>query len=80
MEMVVVELIGYAAGSLPGISVLATVVILARIVGAKKLLAQWSQYLEVRLTARKMRAIGASRKEISRFLARSSIDRTSRSP
>lgn len=74
------DLLGYAAGPFTGASVLAMIALVARVLGLKQLISRWSAHLEMRATARAMRAEGASDKQIINFMMQHVNDRAGRSP
>lgn len=75
-----IEVLGYVAGPLTGASVLAMLFFVAKLCNLKGLISLWSEHLEMRATARRMRSAGASDKQIARYLADHSITRAGRSP
>lgn len=75
-----IELIGYFEGPFTGVSVLVAVVVLARVIGVKDLIALVAQHVELRAAVRMMRGAGASEKAVVRFIAEHAKARAGRSP
>lgn len=74
------EQIGTAVASAGGGSGFALFAVIAWICGVKRVIVLSAEHLEMRATARKMRSLGASDKEVRKYLAESSMARTGRSP
>ncbi|MDZ8202085.1 hypothetical protein RZO50_11210 [Microbacterium sp. SSW1-59] len=72
--------IGYIVAPLAGVYVVALVIAVAKVLNLKSLIAVWTAHLEMRATARAMRASGASDKAVARFLADHSLARAGQSP
>lgn len=75
-----IEILGYVAGPVTGVSILVVMYYVAKAFNLQVVIAQWSGHFERCAVARKMRAEGASDKQVTRFLAEHALARAGRSP
>ena len=75
-----IELIKVAAASAGGAPCIALFAVLAWACGVKQVVFLGAEHVEMRATARRMRSLGASDKEVRKYLADNSMARAGRSP